>query len=84
MCTFASHANVSLASASTDRMLLDIKMVESSVNMESMCEQQRGKELKWGHRRVNALLDVPIMVPERADGPSESKGDRGYCRNPVE
>ena len=37
MCTFASHANVSLASASTDRMLLNIKMVESSVV----------KKLKW-------------------------------------
>ena len=74
MCTFASYANMSLASASTDRMLLDIKMAESSVNMESVCEQQRGKELKGGHRRANALLDVPIMIPERADSPNKSKG----------
>ena len=73
MCTFVSHANVSLSSASTDRMSLDFKMIESSLNIESVCEQQRGKELKWGHRRINALLGVPIMVSER--GPSGSKGD---------
>ena len=77
MCTFASHANVSLASASMDRMLLNIKMVKSSVNIESVCEQQRGKKTQVGHRRVNALLDVPIMIPGRADGLSESEETEG-------
>ena len=70
-CTFASHTNVSLASASTDKMLLNIKVVESSVNMESVCEKQRGKKTQVGHRQVNALLDVPITIPRHADGPSE-------------
>ena len=67
MCTFTSHANVSLAFASTDRMLLNIKMVKSSVV----------KKTQVGHRRVNALLDVPIMIPGRADGLSESEETEG-------
>ena len=73
MCTFANHANVSLASASMDRMLLNIKMVESSMNMESMCEHQHGKKAQMRHKRINVLLDVPIMILGRADGPRESE-----------
>ena len=35
--------------------------------------EQRGKKTQVGHRRVNALLDVPIIIPGCADGPSKSE-----------
>ena len=38
----------------------------------SVCERQHDKELRWGHES-NALVDVQIMIPERADGSSKSK-----------
>ena len=38
----------------------------------SVCERQHDKELRWGHES-NALVDVQIMIPERADDSSKSK-----------
>ena len=47
--------------------------IHDALQTASVCKRQRSKEFKWGHRQANALLDVLIMIPERADGPSKSK-----------
>ena len=45
-----------------------------SRGVDSVCEQQYSKKNSRGDTdESNTLLDLPIMIPERADGSSKSK-----------
>ena len=67
----ASHVHIRQLRQCVPRIRLDGQDVAQHQNgrEQRVCEEQRGKD-------VHALLDVPIMIPERADGPRESKGTK--------